>query len=74
MTAVTPTDALRLDQNGGHSTPSRGWVQSPLWDGFWMFSALWGSLLLLVLVNGIGWKRATIILFVGNGLLALFHS
>ena len=29
------------------SFPRRGWVQSPGWDAFWMFSALWGGALLL---------------------------
>jgi len=30
------------------SFPRRGWVQSPGWDAFWMFSALWGGALLLL--------------------------
>jgi len=30
------------------SFPRRGWLQSPAWDAFWMFSALWGGALLLV--------------------------
>lgn len=26
----------------------RGWIQSPAWDLFWMFSALWGAALILL--------------------------
>ncbi len=41
MTAVPATPALL-------SFSRRGWVQSPTWDGFWMFSAIWGGALLLL--------------------------
>ena len=41
MTAVPATPALAAFSR-------RGWVQSPTWDGFWMFSAIWGGALLLL--------------------------
>jgi hypothetical protein len=41
MTAVSASPAIA-------SFPRRGWVQSPGWDAFWMFSALWGGALLLL--------------------------
>lgn len=31
----------------GESFAQRGWIQSPGWDAFWMFSGLWGCALLL---------------------------
>jgi len=54
--------------------PASYWVQSPLWDGFWMFSAIWGSLALYLLSAAIGWQQAATALFLGNGVIAVFHS
>ena len=56
--------------------PAQGnWISSPAWDSFWMFSALWGSALLLLLASlGLGLARAGALLFVINVWLALCHS
>jgi hypothetical protein len=43
----------------------RGWIQSPAWDSFWMFSALWGAA--LILLGTAAQPLATLLL----GLLAL---
>jgi len=74
MAAVTPGEAIRIEESRDHALHSGHWIQSPLWDAFWMFSAIWGCALLFTLDSTIGWKRASIILFFGNGLLALYHS
>jgi hypothetical protein len=31
---------------------SSAWVRGPLWDGFWMLSALWLAPIVLLLVHG----------------------
>ena len=54
--------------------PASHWVQSPGWDGFWMFAAIWGSLLLFGLGHTVGWQQATTGLFIGNAFIAVFHS
>jgi hypothetical protein len=55
--------------------PARGnWISSPAWDGFWMFSAVWGSALLGLLSLSLGLERAGLLLFVVNTWLALCHS
>ena len=67
MSAVPASDALA-------SFPRRGWVQSPGWDAFWMFSALWGGALLLLgsLVAPImPWVLGILVLQRG---LSVFHS
>ena len=50
------------------------WVQSPLWDGFWMFAAIWGSALLFALAGQWGWYQAAAYLFAGNLVIATLHS
>ena len=51
-----------------------GWIGGPVWDSVWMFSALWGSGLLLLLSLPLGMGRAGTLLFVANMGLALVHS
>ena len=56
------------------SFPRRGWVQSPGWDAFWMFSALWGGALLLLgslAAPIMPWVLALLLLQRG---LSVFHS
>lgn len=53
---------------------SRGWVRSPIWDLFWMFSALWSMALLLGLSEAIGFRRAWILFALPSGALAVWHS
>ncbi len=50
------------------------WIQSPLWDLFWIFAAIWGSALLFVLAGQWGWSQAATVLFAGNVVLATLHS
>jgi hypothetical protein len=66
MLAATTAPSLRL---------SRGnWISSPAWDAFWMFSAVWGSAILLILSGGIGMAAAGGILFAANMFIAMCHS
>jgi hypothetical protein len=53
---------------------SRGWIQSPAWDLFWMFSAVWGGALLLALTRFGEAAAVAAALFAGNRLLSMFHS
>ncbi len=73
MSTLTFSDASRTAPD-----PQRGatgnWIQSPFWDAFWMFSAIWGCLLLYSLDSAIGWRRASTMLFFFTGLYGLFHS
>jgi hypothetical protein len=52
----------------------RGWVQSPAWDAFWMFSALWAGAALL----GAVWLTQDVLflglLFASDRLLSVLHS
>jgi len=58
MTAIpAPAAAAR--------SPHAGWIQSPAWDLFWMFSSLWGAALLFV-----GWTLSPVMTFVALLLLA----
>lgn len=50
------------------------WIQSPFWDGFWMFAAIWGSALLFVSAGQWGWSEAATVLFAGNVIIATLHS
>jgi hypothetical protein len=59
-------------------TPARAsavrWIESPGWDLFWMFSALWGAALLLA---GSSFAQVAIVggtLFVFNRIIATCHS
>ena len=47
---MQPTIAEGTTGRRGAAAPSllprmsaEHWIQSPLWDGFWMFAAIWGS-------------------------------
>ena len=53
---------------------SRGWIRSPGWDFFWMFSALWGLALLLGLTEAMDMRRATAVVVFPSAFLALWHS
>ncbi len=66
MAAVTATPALRLGRGN--------WISTPAWDAFWMFSAVWGSALLLLASAWLGLATAGGILFVVNILVAMCHS
>jgi hypothetical protein len=50
------------------------WIQSPFWDGLWMFSAVWGCILIYISSHTIGWTRVAILLTLGGYLAALYHS
>lgn len=65
-TAAAPTPAIR-------ATPS-GWISSPGWDVFWMFSAFWGCALLFLTSLSVGMAAAGAILFGANILIAVTHS
>ncbi len=56
------------------ASPPQGWIGSPGWDLFWMFSALWGAALLLGvgLVAELALVAAT--LFVINRFVSITHS
>ena len=58
----------------GLERPGTRWVNSPGWDAFWMFSALWGVPLLLVgsLVTNLA--AFALALFAVNQLMSVFHS
>jgi hypothetical protein len=56
------------------SVAERPWIQSPLWDGFWMFSGIWGSALLFLGSVAFGWQRTATVLFAGNAIIAIYHS
>ncbi len=53
---------------------SRGWIRSPGWDCFWMFSALWGLALLLGLAEAMDMRRSWAVILFPSVLLALWHS
>ena len=55
--------------------PTRGgWVASPAWDLSFMFSAVWGSALCLLLGYQVGPGPAVATLFAWNWLIAILHS
>ncbi len=67
MTAVAAP--ARVD-----AAPRGAWVQSPSWDLFWMFSALWGGALLLV-----GWAvqpvmAVALMLLAAERLVSVLHA
>lgn len=66
MAALTATPQLR--------ETTGGWVSSPRWDLFWMFSALWGCAACYLLGVGVGHAEVGALLFVGNWLIAIAHS
>jgi hypothetical protein len=55
-------------------TAGHGWIRSPGWDLFWMFSALWGLALLFGLSEALDLRRAWLLILLPSGMLALWHS
>src|SRR5206468_2550073 len=51
---------------------STGWVRGPLWDGFWMLSALWLAPIILLLVHGYSNPESSPLDLLYFGLTALF--
>src|SRR3954464_13234100 len=51
---------------------SSAWVRGPVWDGFWMLSALWLAPLVLLLVHGYSNPESSPLDFLYFGLTALF--
>jgi TonB family protein len=51
---------------------SSPWVRGPLWDGFWMLSALWLAPIVLLLVHGYSDPESSPLDFLYFGLTALF--
>src|SRR5215831_8455732 len=51
---------------------SAGWVRGPLWDGFWMLSALWLAPIVLLLVHGYSNPESSPLDLLYFGLTALF--
>src|SRR5882757_9644733 len=51
---------------------SPAWVRSPLWDGFWMLSALWLAPIVLLLVHGYSDPESSPLDLLYFGLTALF--
>src|SRR5438093_5063551 len=51
---------------------SSAWVRGPLWDGFWMLSALWLAPIVLLLVNGYSNPESSPLDLLYFGLTALF--
>jgi len=51
---------------------SSAWVRGPLWDGFWMLSALWLAPIVLLLVHGYSDPESSPLDFLYFGLTALF--
>ena len=51
---------------------SSEWVRSPLWDGFWMLSALWLAPIVLLLVHGYSDPESSPLDLLYFGLTALF--
>jgi hypothetical protein len=60
----------------GRLVPARsgGWIGSPAWDLFWMFSALWGAALLLAGSSLIGLAAIVAVVFAGERLASIVHS
>src|SRR3954468_19041985 len=54
------------------STSSSAWVRGPLWDSFWMLSALWLAPLVLWLAHGYSDPEASPLDLLYFGLTALF--
>jgi hypothetical protein len=54
--------------------PARDWIQSPAWDLFWMFSALWAGVLLLAASVAAPLFALVTALFVFDRLLSVLHS
>ena len=52
----------------------RGWIQSPAWDLFWMFSALWGAALILLGVAARPLMASVLLLFLLERLVSVLHS
>jgi TonB family protein len=51
---------------------SQAWVRGPLWDGFWMLSALWLAPIVLLLVRGYSNPESSPLDLLYFGLTALF--
>jgi hypothetical protein len=60
----------------GHvpKTAGRHWIGSPIWDGFWMFAALWGGALLLTSGSLFGLAAVVSVAFIGERLVSIAHS
>jgi TonB family protein len=52
--------------------PSSTWVRGPVWDGFWMLSALWLAPIVLLLVHGYSNPESSPLDLLYFGLTALF--
>jgi hypothetical protein len=66
MATATTTPVFRATRGS--------WISSPAWDAFWMFSALWGSAILLVLSTYLGFVTAGRMVFAVSFVFAVFHS
>lgn len=52
----------------------RGWIQSPGWDLFWMFSALWGAALILLGAAAQPLMAGVLLLFLLERLVSVLHA
>ena len=68
MAAAATTTTPQLRAGTGQ------WVSSARWDLFWMFSALWGSALILVLLLAFGSGPVGAVLISAGTLVAVCHS
>src|SRR6201997_5842639 len=70
----SPAAALEIGAAAGwgRTSSSSSWVRGPLWDGFWILSALWLAPIVLLLAHGYSDPESSPLDLLYFGLTALF--
>src|SRR5438270_10110808 len=72
LSVSTPVAALVSSARPLAGSDSSSWIRGPVWDGFWMQSALWLAPLALWLVHGYSDPESSPLDLLYFGLTALF--